>query len=58
MELVAADRFRFLHMQVSHALRAGNHPADHRDSFGGMLAAQSELEQATLVSLDVRVSGV
>ncbi len=41
----------------THALRAGGHPAEHRDPFDRMLAAQAELEQATLVSRDAALAG-
>ena len=53
IEMVAADGFRLLSIQAQHALRAGGHPADHRDPFDRMLAAQAEMERATLVSRDV-----
>jgi len=57
VELVAADGFRLMPMQAAHGLRAGSHPAEHRDPFDRMLAAQAELEQATLVSRDEALTG-
>jgi PIN domain nuclease of toxin-antitoxin system len=50
--LVAADGFTALPIAARHALRAGTYPAAHRDPFDRMLAAQSELEGATLVTQD------
>ena len=57
---VVADYPAALHglgaMQLSitteHALKAGMWPADHRDPFDRMLAAQSEREELPLVSCD------
>ena len=51
-ELVRADGFRHLAVDHRHALRAGGYPQTHRDPFDRMLAAQSELEALTLVSVD------
>ena len=51
-ELVAADGFNHLAMNYLHALRAGGYTQAHRDPFDRMLAAQAELEGATLVSCD------
>ena len=51
-ELVAADGFNHLAMNYLHALRAGGYAQAHRDPFDRMLAAQAELEGATLVSCD------
>ena len=51
-ELVAADGFNHLAMNYLHALRAGGYTHEHRDPFDRMLAAQAELEGATLVSCD------
>jgi PIN domain nuclease of toxin-antitoxin system len=51
-ELVAADGFNHLAMNYLHALRAGSYTHEHRDPFNRMLAAQAELEGATLVSCD------
>ncbi len=51
-ELVAADGFNHLPMSYLHALRAGGYTHEHRDPFDRMLAAQAELEGATLVSCD------
>jgi PIN domain nuclease of toxin-antitoxin system len=51
-ELVTADGFEHLPVTYLHAVRAGTYPHDHRDPFDRMLAAQSSLESATLISRD------
>lgn len=51
-ELIEADGFEHLQMTYLHALRAGTYPPDHRDPFDRMLAAQSALESAPLISRD------
>lgn len=51
-ELVAADGFEHLPVTYLHAVRAGTYPQDHRDPFDRMLAAQSSLESAPLISRD------
>ncbi|AGA90080.1 hypothetical protein Thimo_1283 [Thioflavicoccus mobilis 8321] len=51
-ELVAADGFEHLAVSYLHALKAGSYPAVHRDPFDRMLAAQSELERAPLITRD------
>jgi len=51
-ELIAADGFTHLPINPQHGLRAGSHPAKHRDPFDRMLAAQSEIEQLTLITRD------
>lgn len=51
-ELVAADGFQHLPITHFHCIRAGQYAVDHRDPFDRMLAAQSELEGVTLISLD------
>ena len=56
-ELVSADGFVPLSMELRHALRAGAYPHDHRDPFDRMLAAQSEIEGLTLVTCDAALSG-
>jgi PIN domain nuclease of toxin-antitoxin system len=50
--LLQADGFRLLPVAASHAWHAGALAALHRDPFDRMLAAQSELEQLTLVTCD------
>ncbi len=50
--LLQADGFQPLSISTAHALRAGSHPAAHRDPFDRLLAAQAEIEQAVLVSCD------
>jgi len=52
-ELVELDAFQHLPVSYLHALRAGGLAVDHRDPFDRMLAAQSELEGAPLISCDV-----
>jgi PIN domain nuclease of toxin-antitoxin system len=51
-ELVAADGFLHLPVNYLHSLRAGAYAIDHRDPFDRVLAAQSELESASLVTRD------
>ena len=51
-ELVEADGFHHLAITHHHCLRAGSYPAEHRDPFDRLLAAQSELEGLTLVTRD------
>ena len=51
-ELVEADGFHHLPITHFHCLRAGGYPAEHRDPFDRLLAAQSELERLTLVTRD------
>ena len=51
-ELVLLDGFIQLAVDHRHAVRAGTFEVDHRDPFDRMLAAQSELERCTLVTLD------
>ena len=51
-ERLTASGFESLPIRAAHALHAGSHPADHRDPFDRMLAAQTEIEGAVLVTLD------
>lgn len=51
-ELVEADGFEHLPVTYLHALRAGGFPVEHRDPFDRMLAAQSVLEAAPLITRD------
>lgn len=51
-KLIEADGFEHLHITYLHALRAGAYPLDHGDPFDQMLAAQSALESAPLISRD------
>lgn len=51
-ELVKADGFEHLPVTYLHALKAGTYEVDHRDPFDRMLAAQSALELAPLISCD------
>jgi PIN domain nuclease of toxin-antitoxin system len=51
-ELMRADGFEHLSIRHDHAVRAGSYAVEHRDPFDRMLAAQSAIENATLVSLD------
>ncbi len=43
---------RHLPVTYQHGLRAGSYPADHRDPFDRILAAQAELESLVLVTRD------
>lgn len=56
-ELIAADGFTHLSITHRHALRAGAHPATHKDPFDRMLAAQAELEGLCLVTTDPVFAG-
>jgi PIN domain nuclease of toxin-antitoxin system len=51
-ELVAADGFLHLPVNYLHSLRASAYAIDHRDPFDRVLAAQSDLESASLVTRD------
>lgn len=51
-ELVELDAFEHLPVSYLHALRAGGMAGEHRDPFDRMLAAQSQLEGAVLISCD------
>jgi PIN domain nuclease of toxin-antitoxin system len=51
--LLRADGFKAMPISTAHALRAGSHPAAHRDPFDRMLAAQAAIEGAVMVSCDV-----
>lgn len=51
-ELVAADGFQHLPITHFHCIRAGHYAVEHRDPFDRILAAQSELEGVTLISVD------
>lgn len=51
-ELVRADGFNHLPIDRLHSLKAGSYAVDHRDPFDRVLAAQSELEGAALVTRD------
>ena len=52
LELLRADGFRTLPISIEHARRAGSYDLTHRDPFDRMIAAQSELEGAPLVTCD------
>jgi PIN domain nuclease of toxin-antitoxin system len=51
-ELIVADGFEHLAVSHQHALKAGSFTQDHRDPFDRMLAAQSVIESAALVTDD------
>ena len=51
-DLVQSDGFAHLPMTWQHAVHAGGLALDHRDPFDRMLAAQSFLEDAVLVTKD------
>ena len=50
--LIEADGFEHLPITWQHSLLAGSFPNEHRDPFDRMLAAQTELEKARLVTCD------
>ena len=51
-DVLKTQGFDVLTIQFRHGLQAGAYPQAHRDPFDRLLAAQAELEQLTLVSLD------
>jgi PIN domain nuclease of toxin-antitoxin system len=51
-DLIVADGFEHLAVSYQHALKAGGFTQDHRDLFDRMLAAQSVIEGAALVTYD------
>ena len=54
-KLIAADGFEHLAITHQHALMAGAFDVAHRDPFDRMLAAQSAIEGAALVSNDAAI---
>jgi PIN domain nuclease of toxin-antitoxin system len=50
--LIEEDGFEHLPITWQHSMRAGGYPHDHRDPFDRMLAAQSEIERAKLLTCD------
>jgi PIN domain nuclease of toxin-antitoxin system len=51
-ELIAADGFEHLPVTYLHALKAAGYALEHRDPVDRMLAAQSALESAALITCD------
>lgn len=51
-EALAAERWTALPVTLAHSLLAGRLTSDHRDPFDRLLAAQSLIEQAALVTVD------
>jgi PIN domain nuclease of toxin-antitoxin system len=51
-ELLAGQGFQLLPITLLHGLHAGGYNLAHRDPFDRLLAAQAELSDLTLVSLD------
>ena len=51
-ELAIDAAMRHLPVTYQHGLRAGSYPAEHRDPFDRILAAQAELESLVLVTRD------
>jgi PIN domain nuclease of toxin-antitoxin system len=51
-ELIVADGFTHLPIEYLHAVRAGGFKENHKDPFDRMLAAQADIENAKLVSID------
>jgi PIN domain nuclease of toxin-antitoxin system len=54
-EIVTAERFELLSLSARHASHAGGYPAEHRDPFDRMLAAQAAVEGLRIVSSDGRL---
>ena len=55
--LVEADGFEHLPMTWQHSLLAASYISEHCDPFDRMLAAQSEIEKASLVTGDAAFAG-
>jgi PIN domain nuclease of toxin-antitoxin system len=51
-EIVAEQGFRELPMTIGHAQRAGSLEGDHRDPFDRMLAAQAQMLDVAVATLD------
>lgn len=51
-EFAVDASMRHLPVTYQHGLHAGSYPAEHRDPFDRILAAQAELESLTLVTRD------
>jgi len=51
-EVLAGQGFQLLPITLPHGLHAGGYNLAHRDPFDRLLAAQAELSDLTLVSLD------
>ena len=54
-EIVAAQRMTIIAVTASHASTAGSLPGAHRDPFDRMLAAQSMLEAAPILTVDLMI---
>lgn len=54
---LSLNDFQTLPITLRHVLRAGSHPAEHRDPFDRLLAAQAEIEGAVLVTRDAAMAG-
>ena len=55
--LIEADGFEHLPMTWQHSLLAGLYANEHRNPFDRMLAAQTEVEKASLVTGDAAFAG-
>jgi PIN domain nuclease of toxin-antitoxin system len=56
-ELLAADGFDRAPIRQEHGLRAGSYASTHRDPFDRILAAQAELDDYVLGTLDAAFAG-
>lgn len=54
---LSLNGFQTLPITLKHVMRAGSHPAKHRDPFDRLLAAQAEIERAVLVTRDAAMAG-
>jgi PIN domain nuclease of toxin-antitoxin system len=52
---LAAEGIETLHISSDHAARTETLPLHHRDPFDRLLVAQAQLEDATLITSDVRM---
>ena len=51
-EVMADEGFKPLAVEWAHAERAGSFPSEHGDPWDRLLAAQSQIEELTLISSD------
>ena len=51
-EELAKNRIELLNISVAHTARVASMPFHHRDPFDRLIAAQANIEQLTLVSVD------
>ena len=57
-ELITAQRMTIIGVTASHASMAGQLPGPHRDPFDRLLAAQSQLEDAPILTVDTMIGAL